>query len=111
MKDGSHRWLGAAVASLTTDVVCVIDAETGRFVEVNAAFERTLGYTPAEAQTLRFADVCRGAGVDLGAWFAELDAGGSSNAGLLPCRSKSGSVMPLATRASVARLDGKRVYC
>ena len=107
----SHRWLGAAVASLTTDVVCVIDAGTRHFIEVNAAFAQTLGYAPSEAQKLRVEDVWRGAEVDVPALLGELDYRGSLNAGLVPCRGKDGKVTQLATRASVTTIDGKRVYC
>jgi two-component system cell cycle sensor histidine kinase/response regulator CckA len=111
MSAGSHRWLGAAVASLTTDVICVIDAETRHFLEVNAAFAQAFGYTAAEAQRLRFEDVFRGGEVDVSALLAELERRRSLQAGVLPCRRKDDGALQFATRMSVAEIEGRRAYC
>jgi two-component system, cell cycle sensor histidine kinase and response regulator CckA len=111
MGSGANQLLGAAVASLTTDAICVVDAGTMVFADVNGAFLQTFGYTQGEATQLRLDDVCAIEAPSLVARLPELDTTGSLNAGLLGYRRKDGSMFQMATRAGVARVDGKRFYC
>jgi len=107
----SDRWLGAAVAALTTDVVCVIDAETRRFLAVNAAFTQAFGYTAADAQSLAFEELCDTEALDVFGRLSELERQRRSSTRLLSCRGKDGRTRELATRMSVAEVEGRRVYC
>src|SRR6185369_9557229 len=86
----SDRWLGAAVAALTTDVVCVIDAETRRFLAVNAAFTQAFGYTAADAQSLAFEELCDTEALDVFGRLSELERQRRSSTRLLSCRGKDG---------------------
>src|SRR4051812_22966347 len=107
----SDRWLGAAVAALTTDVVCVIDAETRRLLAVNAAFTQAFGYTAADARNLPFEELCQKDALDAFGLLSELERQRPSATRLLPCRGKDGRTRELATRMSVAEVEGRRVYC
>jgi PAS domain S-box-containing protein len=111
MSEGSNELLGAAVAALTTDVICVVDAGTRHFVEVNAAFSQILGYAPAEARSLRLDQVFGDGDANARTLFAELDAKGSSSTAVLSCRGQDGRMTALATRGGVANVGGKRCYC
>jgi two-component system, cell cycle sensor histidine kinase and response regulator CckA len=103
--------IGAAVASLTTDAICVFDAELKRFVEVNLAFTQVFGYTPAEARLLRLGDFSVSEPSSTEALMAELDAAGRVDAGVRLYRCKDGNVVAMATRSSIAVVDGRRFYC
>ncbi|HSU38286.1 MAG TPA: hypothetical protein VLJ38_01930, partial [Polyangiaceae bacterium] len=97
------------MASLTTDVICVIDVETRHFLEVNAAFAQAFGCTVAEARQLRFEDVFRSGEVSVFALLAELERRRSLHAGVLPCRGRDDRALQFATRLSVAEIEGRRV--
>ncbi len=95
---------------MTTDAICVVDAKSLHFVEVNAAFSTIFGYAAQEAATLHLSEFSIGQSPTFQGLLARLDAVGHVEAGVRPYRCKDGRVVHMATRISLTIVDGVSYY-
>jgi PAS domain S-box-containing protein len=103
--------LGAAVATLTTDTIFVIDAETLRVVHANAAFSRVFGYSVEEAASLSMYDLIESEREVVEENLAWLVASGELTLGVRPYRRKDGGVVELDSRVGTTVVNGRTLYC
>jgi len=103
--------MGAAVMSLTTDAMVVVDPAAQRLLEVNRAFTRLFGYSLSEAQGLTLQDFSAAEPANLETLLRQLEERGELNAGVRPYRCKDGSVVHMETRVGMIAVEGRPLYC
>jgi two-component system cell cycle sensor histidine kinase/response regulator CckA len=103
--------LGAAVLSLTSDVIVVSDAVNLEVVRVNRAFSRIFGYSDEESLTLsipRLLDVDSAAVARL---HETLIRDGELKPSLRRYRRKDGVSIELETRVEMIEVEGRKLFC
>jgi len=96
--------------STDPDAVALFDAQTRRFLDVNAAALRLYGYTREEFLALEFADIT----ADPEQCEANIQQVLAGSHGLVPVghhKKKDGTVFPVEVSASSFILSGRRVLC
>lgn len=103
--------LGAAVLSLTTDVIVVSDAVSLEVVRVNKAFSRIFGYSDAEALTLSIPKLLDVEGAVVAKLHETLIRDGELKPTLRRYRRKDGAVVELETRVEMLEVEGRKLFC
>jgi PAS domain S-box-containing protein len=103
--EGRYR----AVVEQASDSIFLVDLSTGRILEANDVFQRTLGYSADEAQELTLGEVL--------AEQSEADAevmrarSGSGKVNETLYRKKDGTTLPVEEASNVVNLAGEQVMC
>jgi PAS domain S-box-containing protein len=103
--------MGAAVASLTTDIVFVVDPSTLRLCHANRAFSLQLGYEPEEVVRLSVFDVVAAERSDIEEKLRELASAGEVYVPVRSFRTKSGQILEVEVRIGASQVDGRSLYC
>jgi PAS domain S-box-containing protein len=100
-----------AVVQQTTEGIYLLDAQTKRIIESNAAFQKLLGYTADEADRLTAYDIVNHPRESIDQRVAETVALGHSAKGERQYKRRDGSGVDVLANASVITFDGKSVLC
>lgn len=103
--------LGAAVLSLTTDVIVVSDAANFEVVRVNRAFTRIFGYSEEESLTLTIPVLLDVESADFTRLHEMLIRDGELKPTFRRYRRKDGVVVELETRVEMIEVEGRKLFC
>jgi len=105
------EFMGAAVMSLATDAVFLVDPETLRVPVANAAFTRTFGYGPEDLRSLGIRDFALTDPATIEANLRAIAASGELPLGVRRYRRKDGTIIEMETRAGSTVVEGRTLYC
>ena len=101
-----------AVVEQTDEGIYLVDAQTKRLVESNAAFCRLLGYAPAESRGLTVYDIVLAVPEDIDSRFAEVLRGERRRAfGRRVYRRRDGMAVEVQANATAISVDGRDMLC
>jgi PAS domain S-box-containing protein len=100
-----------AVIEQATENIFLVDAETGRIVESNPAFQETLGYAEKELKGMTLYDVVADDRENVNANVRRVLEGKGSFVGVRQYRRKDGSLLDVEVSASTILLGGRETIC
>jgi PAS domain S-box-containing protein len=100
-----------AVIEQATENIFLVDAETGRIVESNPAFQETLGYTEKELRGMTLHDVVADDRESVDANVRRILEGEGPFIGVRQYRRKDGSLLDVEVSASTILLSGRGTIC
>jgi PAS domain S-box-containing protein len=100
-----------AVIEQATENIFLVDAETGRIVEFNPAFQETLGYAEKELKGMTLYDVVADDRENVNANVRRVLEGKGSFVGVRQARRKDGSLLDVEVSASTILLGGREAIC
>ena len=103
--------MGAAVMSLATDAVFLVEPETLRLLVANAAFTRTFGYGPEQVPSLTVHDLALSDPATFAANLRALIASGEMPAAVRRYRHQDGTTIELETRVGQTSVGNRTLYC
>jgi PAS domain S-box-containing protein len=103
--------MGAAVMSLATDAVFLVEPETLRLLVVNAAFTRTFGYGPDDLGTLGVRDIALSDPATFEANVRAIVTSGELPLGVRRYRRKDGTTIEMETRVGRTVVEERTFYC
>jgi two-component system cell cycle sensor histidine kinase/response regulator CckA len=110
-KDQYLGVMGAAVMSLATDAIFIIDATTLRLVEANRAFTRAFGYARDVVPQLSLFDLVATERARVDENLEKLASDGELMLGVWPYRAIDGTIVEMESRVGVAVIEGRKLYC
>jgi two-component system, sensor histidine kinase and response regulator len=109
-KEASEE-LYRSVVKQTAEGIFLLDPESGRVLECNAAFQRLLGYTPEEVLALTIDDFAAGNGGTADLCIRSLVQTGDSISGECQYRRKDRSLIDVSVNTSLITYGGRNSLC
>jgi two-component system, cell cycle sensor histidine kinase and response regulator CckA len=105
------EFMGAAVMSLATDAVFLVEPETLRILVANAAFTRSFGYGPKDLGSLGIRDIALTDPTTIEANLRAIVTSGELPLGVRRYRRKDGTTIEMETRVGSTVVEGRTLYC